>query len=138
MNDGAELFSIKDRWRLALLLASDETRALAPRAVRHELQMRLEEADVASPDAIADDVVTMNSTVRLLDTSDQTWITRTVTYPDDVDLMPDGVSVLEPMGSLLLGRKVGDVFHCECGPDTGRWQVAEITYQPERAGAFHR
>jgi regulator of nucleoside diphosphate kinase len=106
--------------------------------MRHELQLRLEEADVASPDAIADDMVTMNSTVRLLAADGQTCITRTVTYPDDADLMSGGVSILEPLGCLLLGRKVGDVFTCDCGRDMGRWRVEEVTYQPERAGAYHR
>lgn len=86
---------------------------------------------------IPDDVVTMNSTVRLISLNSAAESICTVVYPEDVDLVDDGISVLEPLGARLIGCEVGDLVECETQEDRGLWRVAEIVYQPERVGAFH-
>ena len=60
-------------------------------------------------------------------------------YPKDVNGAPDKLSVLTPVGSALLGLKVGDSIDWR-RPDGGRFEVTVrgIVYQPERAGELHR
>ena len=102
-----------------------------------ELESRLEDASSIDSGHVPATLVTMNSTVKLVD--DESGASRTVTlmYPQDFDVVPDGVSVFEPLGIALIGCKEGDVVQC---PDElcGRhMRIVQIEYQPERAGARH-
>ena len=130
------LFTDADRRRLGRLLTSDDARGAATRKLLDELEWQLETADAVLPESIPDDVVTMNSTVRLVDANTAAEIIRTVVYPEDIDLVEGGVSVLEPLGSRLIGCEVGDLVECDDWRDRGPWRVAEIVFQPERAGRF--
>jgi len=109
---------------------------MASRQMIDNLEWRLEEADAVQPESIADDVVTMNSTVRLVHADLALEVAVTVVYPEDVDLIDDGVSVLEPLGACLIGCEAGDVVECEKQLEPGLWRIAEIVFQPERAGKF--
>ncbi|MEO8497112.1 MAG: GreA/GreB family elongation factor [Planctomycetota bacterium] len=119
------------------LLTSDQTRGATPRQLLDELECLLEEAEAMLPESIPDDVVTMNSTVLLISVNSTAEITCTVVYPEDIDLVDDGVSVLEPLGTRLIGCEVGVLVDCEIQKDRGLWRVAKILFQPERVGAFH-
>ncbi len=131
------VFTHADRRRLGGLLLSDQTRGAAPRQLLDELECLLEEAEAMQPESISDDVVTMNSTVLLISVNSAAENTCTVVYPEDVDLVDDGVSVLEPLGTQLIGCEVGDLVECETQKEGSPWRVAEILFQPERVGAFH-
>ena len=103
------------------------------------LEAELDRADVLEPQDMPSDVVTMNSTVRftLVETSNSQ--TLTLVYPKEADGSPDKVSVFAPVGTALLGLRVGDVF--ELPTPTGKSmtvKVDAITYQPESAGQLHR
>lgn len=125
-----------DRSRLGTLLGRDGFSAWGDRRSLAELAETLE--NCASVDArfAPKTLVTMNTAVSLVDI--QTGEPRTVTlvYPQDVDLFPDGVSVLEPLGAALLGCHVGDVVQSAEQPQC-RLRIAEVVYQPEREKAFH-
>lgn len=133
---GRHLFTDLDRCRLGRFLASDAARAVAPWRVLDELECLLEDAKAMQPESIPDDVVTMNSTVRLVHVDSTAEITRTVVYPEDVDLIDGGISVLEPLGTRLIGCEVDDLVECEGREDRGPWRVAQIVFQPERVGRF--
>ena len=126
-----------DRRRLGRLLASSDARAMAPWHVRDELECLLEDAESISQESFPDDVVTMNSTVRLVSVNSAEEFVCTVVYPEDVDLVDNGISVLDPLGTNLIGCEVGNLVDCVRQEDRGPWRVAEIEYQPERAAAFH-
>ena len=103
------------------------------------LQAELDRADVLEPQDMPADVVTMNSTVRftLLESGKQQ--TLTLVYPKEADGSPDKVSVFAPVGTALLGLRIGDAL--ELPSPTGKAmtvKVEAITYQPESAGALHR
>ena len=106
---------------------------------RAVLEAELDRADVLEPAQMPATVVTMNSTVRFtLQESDKTQ-TLTLVYPKEADGSPDKVSVFAPVGTALLGLRVGDVF--ELPSPTGKpvtVKVDAITYQPENAGQLHR
>lgn len=106
---------------------------------RSALEAELDRADVLDPQEMPADVVTMNSTVRFTLLESGKTQTLTLAYPKEIDSSPDKVSVFAPVGTALLGLRVGDVF--ELPSPTGKAvtvKVDAITYQPENAGQLHR
>jgi regulator of nucleoside diphosphate kinase len=60
-------------------------------------------------------------------------------YPKDVSGDADGISVLAPVGSALLGLSVGDEIQWpRPGGGVSTVRVDEVLYQPERSGELHR
>lgn len=103
------------------------------------LEAELDRADVLDPQEMPSNVVTMNSTVRFTLVETNNHQTLTLVYPKEADGSPDKVSVFAPVGTALLGLRVGDVF--ELPSPSGKAvtvKVEEITYQPESAGQLHR
>ena len=82
------------------------------------------------------DVVTMNSTVRFKMQNSGNDFCLTLVYPKDVQGDESKISVLAPVGSALLGLKVGDSIAWP-GPAgrTIQVEILEVVYQPERAGS---
>lgn len=126
-----------DRCRLGRLLASPEARAWGAACWRAELEWALEQAEAVDPRHAPKFLVTMNTNVTLVDLATRELRTATLVYPDDVDLVSDGVSVFEPLGVALLGCKVGDVIQCPIEQCRRRFRVAEIAHQPEQAGVWY-
>jgi len=98
------------------------------------LDGELYRATVVARADVPPDVVTMNSDVTYED--DGTGVQRTVrvVYPCDADAARGWVSVLAPIGSALLGLRIGQ--HIEWPPPAGARQlrVIAVLYQPESAG----
>ncbi|ENY70345.1 transcription elongation factor GreA/GreB [Aeromonas diversa CDC 2478-85] len=111
----------------------------AQQAMNHPLQGELDRAEVIEPGDMPADVVTMNSTVRFRLAASGEEHSLTLVYPKDVQGDPDRISVLAPVGSALLGLKVGDQIDWP-GPagQPLRVTILEVLYQPERAGELHR
>ena len=106
---------------------------------RDNLEAELDRADVLDPPEMPANVVTMNSTVRFTFMESGKSQTLTLVYPKEADGSPDKVSVFAPVGTALLGLRVGDTF--ELPSPTGQAvtvKVDAITYQPESAGQLHR
>jgi regulator of nucleoside diphosphate kinase len=132
------LLSRVDVERLESLLESAQFRALNTDALRGEL----ERADVVEPGAEPADVMTMNSTARVrVDDAELGSHEHelTLVYPRDADGSAHKVSVLAPVGSALLGLRVGEAIDWPMpGGRSARLQVLEIRYQPEASGELHR
>lgn len=126
-----------DRCRLGGLLANPASRGWGNRRCRAKLEVVLNRAESVEAQAAPEDLVTMNTTVRLAELPSEKRRTVTLVYPDDVDLVSEGVSILEPLGTALLGCKVGDVIQCPAEKCRCRFRIVEVVYQPEHAGAFH-
>ena len=103
-------------------------------------QMRKDRrAEIRDPADMPPDVVTMNSTVRFKMQNSENEFCLTLVYPKDVQGDESRISVLAPVGSALLGLKVGDSIAWP-GP-AGRTievEILEVVYQPERAGELPR
>lgn len=126
-----------DRCRLGQLVTCDERPTWGNQYRRAKLEVLLDRAKPVEMHETPEDLVTMNSTVVLSVLPSEKRRTVTLVYPEDVDLPSDGVSVLEPLGTALLGRKVGDVIQCPVATDQRRLRISKLVYQPEQAGAFH-
>ena len=106
------------------------------------LQAELNRAEVVEPAQMPADVITMNSTARFLivDGHHETGEERelTLVYPREADGSPDKVSILAPVGSALLGMRIGDEIEWPAPGGTLMLKVLSIRYQPEAAGDLHR
>jgi regulator of nucleoside diphosphate kinase len=101
------------------------------------LERRIEEAQTIPVACTPGTLVTMNSTVVLVDVKSGERSTCTLVYPEDRDLIPHSVGVLQQSGQCILGRSVGDIVQMTEGAKTRRFRIESIEYQPEAAGAAH-
>ena len=107
------------------------------RAHLDTLSAWLEGAIIDNPREVPDDVITMNSRVRLRNLeTDQEEIILLV-FPKDANSAPENLSILAPLGTVTLGQRVGDVFEAPLSEGTVRYRVEELLYQPEAAGDYH-
>lgn len=130
------VISSLDAQRLENLLASVRGNNLPG---RDELEAELARADVVEPEEIPPTVVTMNSTVRFKVLPGGQAFELTLVYPKDADGSGSRISILAPVGSALLGLSQGDEIEWpKPGGGVMRVRIEEVTYQPERAGEYHR
>jgi len=110
------------------------------RVVRYleELDEELDRAEAMKPQEIRDDVITMNSTFRLRDVDTDQEAVYTLVFPGDADSARGKVSILAPIGTAVLGYKIGDMIEWEVPAGRKRFKVEQIVYQPEAAGDYHR
>lgn len=98
------------------------------------LDAELARAQVVSRGDVPEDVVTMNSDVVYEDTSSGNQRRVRVVYPQDADVERGWVSVLAPLGSALLGLRVGQVIDWRMPSGIRRLRIAAVPYQPEASG----
>ena len=100
------------------------------------LEGELARASVVQRGEIPHDVVTMNS--RVVFQNETTGERREVTlvYPRDADIDAGKISILVPVGTALLGLRVGQSIDWELpSGEKHRYRVIDVPYQPEQARA---
>ena len=102
-----------------------------------DLQAELERGKVIALQDVPHDVVTMNSRVQLVDLDTGEAMTYTLVFPDDADFRQGKISVLAPIGTAMLGYRVGDTFEWRVPAGLRRLKIEAILYQPEAAGDYH-
>lgn len=102
-----------------------------------ELEKELNQGKIVEPKDIPKDVITMNSMVRLKDLDSGEKMTYTLVFPDMADISNKKISILAPIGTALIGYKVGDIIEWEVPAGLRKLKVEEIVYQPEAAGDYH-
>lgn len=123
--------------RLEALLSSEFTQAIGPSEYLESLAAELQRAQVVAPDAVPRNVVTMNSTVKLRDCDTHELNSYTLVFPDNADIVNNMLSVLAPVGTAILGQRVGDSLRWRTPGGWRRVKVEQVLYQPERAGVFN-
>tara|TARA_R110002111_G_scaffold262613_1_gene339537 strand:+ start:152550 stop:152957 length:408 start_codon:yes stop_codon:yes gene_type:complete len=122
--------TIDDYQRLSNLLKSDYAQAIGDKPYLTGLRSELAVARIVESEKIGSEVVTMNSKVRLVDLDINQDEIYTLVYPDQADIAKSKLSILTPIGTAILGFRVGDVL-------TGlssRIRIEEVIFQPEREG----
>ena len=126
-----------DYRRLGALLASDLTEAIGHKSYLADLQAELKRTEVVESDKVSDDAVTMNSTVRMRDVDTGEVETYTLVFPNQADIAAKRLSILAPIGTAILGYRVGNVVRWQVPSGRGRLKVEAVLYQPEREGSLH-
>ena len=99
-----------------------------------QLEDELVRAVIVPRGEIPRDVVTMNS--RVVFENETTGERREVTlvYPGEADIDAGRISILVPVGTALLGLRVGQSIDWELpSGEKQRYRVIEVPYQPESA-----
>lgn len=126
-----------DRDRLEKLLLG--TRVWSSRDKEHlqALEEELDKAHTVASRDIPADVVTMRSQVRVKDLNAGTEMDLSVVFPSEADSETGKISVLAPVGTALLGYRVGDTVEWKVPGGLRRLKIERILYQPEAAGDYH-
>ena len=122
-----------DRERLEALLDEARTDSRIREEYLTALEAELRRARVVSADKVPRDVVRMNSVVRLRDLDEREVEEYELVYPAEADPERDRISVLAPIGTAILGYRVGDVIEWPVPAGRRRLQVEEVLHQPEAA-----
>ena len=94
-------------------------------------------AEVLRPREVPADIVTMYSQVELIDLHTRRRQTLTICYPGDSEPSAGFISVLSPVGSGVIGLRLGAVARWQTpGGEEGAAEVAAILFQPEASGDF--
>jgi regulator of nucleoside diphosphate kinase len=96
----------------------------------------LDRAKVVDPHEIPADVITMNSTASLVDVESGEEMQYTLVFPEAADPIQGKISVLAPIGTAMLGYRVGDTFEWETPDGMRKLRVAKVIFQPEASGDF--
>lgn len=125
-----------DRLRLTRLLDITEAQAGERSDYLTALRSELDRARVVPPEEVPEDVITMNSAVRLRDLSSGEAVQYTLVYPARADISEGRLSVLAPVGTAIIGHREGDTIEWSVPSGLRRLQVEQVVYQPERAGEY--
>ena len=136
MSDRTIFITEQDRSRLWQLITNAKLADYRGSKYVEALVGELERAVVVEPKSVPPDVVTMNSRVRLVDLESGETMEYTLVFPQDADLAQGKISVLAPIGTAMLGYRVGDVFSWQVPSGERRIKVEAILYQPEAAGDY--
>ncbi|HET8700051.1 MAG TPA: GreA/GreB family elongation factor [Nitrococcus sp.] len=98
------------------------------------LAAKVYECVEAAPACVPDDIVTMNSRVRLLDLASDQEITCTLVFPQHADAALGRISVLAPLGASLFGAQVGTRILAHTPQGAHEFLIQGLIYQPEAAG----
>ena len=134
------------KWKQIVITDADYGRLRrlveASRGIRHrdaehldDLEQELEQAMVVRSGEVPHDVVTMNSRVRIKDLTNGREATYQIVFPRDADVAKSRISVLAPIGTGLLGNRVGASIECPVPSGVRRFRILNVEYQPEAAGA---
>ena len=126
-----------DMSRLFAMIEQMRQHGVAEPASLARLEDELARCDEVAEGAVDADVVTMNSRVELRDLASGQTHTLTLVFPQQADASARRVSVLAPLGTAILGYRVGDVIDWAMPTGVRQYQILAIHYQPEAAGDFH-
>jgi regulator of nucleoside diphosphate kinase len=125
-----------DLKRLKKLLGSSRPSGERKNPYLEELKKEVEKAVVVPSKEIPRDVITMNSTVSLVDLDSGKEYEYTLVFPENADSTTGKISILAPVGTAMLGYRVGDVIEWVVPAGKRRLKVGKVLYQPEASGNY--
>ena len=101
------------------------------RAETNALEAEIARAKIVDTSDLPPDVITMNSRAELLELDTGERMEFTLVFPIDADIDVGKISVLAPLGTAMLGYRVGDEFEWPIPYGLRRLKVTHIDFQPE-------
>jgi len=120
-----------DHAQLSAAVAAMDRLSERGRAEVTALRGELERAKIVPPDEIPPGVITMTSRAELLDLNTNERMEFTLVFPADADIEEGKISVLAPLGTAMLGYRVGDEFEWTVPYGSRRLKVIRVHFQPE-------
>lgn len=96
-------------------------------------ERELARAAIVAPNDVPVDVIAINTRVILVDCDTEHHIRLVVVFPDEANIAEGKISVLSPLGSGILGYRVGDAFEWPARNAVWRLQVSHVQFRPEAA-----
>jgi regulator of nucleoside diphosphate kinase len=136
MEERAIHITEQDLQRLRALIAEAKRVKIRRSNYVDSLEVELSRARVVAATEIPPDVVTMNSRVHLVDLDTHEEMILSLVFPQEADIAESKISVLAPIGTAMLGYRVGNTFTWRVPDGVRRFQVKQVLYQPEAAGDY--
>ena len=127
------IMSAADHAELCLVIASGGKISQRARAELKALERELGRAQVVAPEVVPANVITMNSRAELLDLDTGERMEFTLVFPSEANIDEGKISVLAPLGTAMLGYRVGDEFEWTVPYGLRRLKVTNVHFQPEAA-----
>lgn len=96
----------------------------------------LHAAKIVEPFEVPDDIVTMNSIVRIKFLKTGKDIKFQIVYPDQANMKENKISIFSPVATALIGYKVSDEIDWMVPSGMTKIRIEEIIYQPEAEGNY--
>lgn len=133
MNDRRIFITEGDMERLRYVLQSAQSSLSKDWQHLEVLQRELNRADVVPAEDIPADVVIMNSCVLLRNLETGVESTYTLVFPGDANVAHGRISILAPIGTAMIGYRVGDEIVSRSPAGERRFKVKKILFQPAAA-----
>ena len=102
-----------------------------------KLENELARAMIVDSRDVPPNVVTMNCKVELLDLDKNKKMTYILVFPSESDISQGKISILAPIGTAILGYRIGDTVIWQVPAGQRRIKIQRILYQPEASGDYH-
>lgn len=93
-----------------------------------EIQDKLSRAVIVNTSTIAKDRIAFGATVKVKDLQFDEMETFTLVGPGETDLSQNKISIDSPIGSALVGHKVGDIVEIQVPAGKVRYEIVEFTW----------
>jgi regulator of nucleoside diphosphate kinase len=122
-----------DHQRLSALLQAARRNKLEDPVHLDSLAQELEAATIVPASDIPADVITLHTRMKLEFPDASRTTSCQIVLPTELNLSAGRVSVLSPLGTALIGRRVGDDVEYAVRGIQRTARIAGILYQPETA-----
>jgi regulator of nucleoside diphosphate kinase len=122
-----------DHQRLTALLQAARRDKLEDPVHLNGLALELEAATIVPAAEVPEDVVTLHTRMKLEFPDSRRATSCQIVLPTELNMSAGRVSVLSPLGTALIGRRVGDDIAYVVRGISRSVRIAGILYQPEAA-----
>jgi regulator of nucleoside diphosphate kinase len=133
MKKSSIIMNAADHAELSLAIEAMGRLSERGRSEMTALRGELARAEIVSPEKVPPRVITMNSRAELLDLDTNESMDFTLVFPSDANIEEGKISVLAPLGTAMLGYRVGDEFEWIVPYGRRRLKVTAVHFQPEAA-----
>jgi regulator of nucleoside diphosphate kinase len=131
MNDDNIVITAADHRELTSVVALSGKVSSRMKFEMRLLENELKRAQIVDAEDLPPDVITMNSRAELFDLETHERMEFTLVLPRDANIDEGKISVLAPLGTAMLGYRVGDEFQWHVPHGIRRLKVTDVYFQPE-------
>ncbi|HNW27103.1 MAG TPA: nucleoside diphosphate kinase regulator [Spirochaetota bacterium] len=102
-----------------------------------KLNQELQRAHKVSSMEIPADYVTMNSIFEIKEKEEIESRIFNLVFPDEANSEQDRISILSPIGTAVIGCRVGNVINWNVPGGLKKFVIINMIYQPEAAGNYN-